>query len=58
MELGEGEGEDDREDWSGDVAEEEWEEGGNLPVLALADDDVEIAANLVALWCMLVFELK
>jgi hypothetical protein len=49
MGFGDGEREDHGEDWSWDVTQEEWEEGGYLPVLSLADDDVEIATDLVAL---------
>lgn len=39
----------DEEDWGGDVTDEGTPENGNAPVLAAGDDDVQVAAELIAL---------
>jgi hypothetical protein len=44
-----GEAVDDGQRRRGDIAKNEGPEGRNRPVLALADDEVEIATKLVAL---------
>lgn len=49
MERWESEGEDDREDGSRDVAQKERKESRDLPVLVLANNHVEITAELVTL---------
>lgn len=54
MEFGESEGEDDGEDGSTEITEEEWHEGWYRPVLALANDDVQVATELVTLPYLLV----
>ena len=50
-EFGVGETVDDEEDRGGDVADERAPEHGDVPVLAGAYDDIEVAAELVALVC-------
>lgn len=50
VEVGVGEGGDDGEDGRGDVAQDRAPEHGNVPVLAVADDDVEVTSHLVGLW--------
>lgn len=50
VELWECEGEDDCQHWSGDVAQEEGHECRDLPVLALSNDDIQVAADLISLW--------
>lgn len=49
VKLGIGEGEDDGENRTANIAEEEGQERGNLPVLANANNQVEITTQLVAL---------
>lgn len=49
MEFGVGEAENDGENGSRDVTQQEGQKCRNLPVLALSDDDVQIAAELVSL---------
>ena len=49
MELGEGEAEDDGEDWTADVAKEDGEESGDVPICAAPDDEIEVDAELVTL---------
>ena len=48
-ELGVGETVDDEEDRGRDVADEGAPEHGDVPILAGADDDVQVAAELVTL---------
>ena len=48
-EFGVGETVDDKEDGGRDVADEGAPEHGDVPVLAGADDDVQVAAELVTL---------
>jgi hypothetical protein len=50
VEFGIGEGEDDRKYRSADVSEKEGKECRDFPVLSLSYDDVEVAADLVALF--------
>lgn len=40
MELGEGEAEDDGEDWAANIAEKDGEERGNVPICAAANDEI------------------
>lgn len=40
---------DDEEDWGGDIADEGAPEHGDAPIFARGDDNVQIAAELVAL---------
>jgi hypothetical protein len=49
MKLWESEGENDCEDRPTEIAEEDGKKGRDGPVLALADNDVEIATELIAL---------
>jgi hypothetical protein len=55
MEFGIGKREDDRKYGSTDVSEKEGKESRDLPVLSLSYNDVEVAANLVALFSALVY---
>jgi hypothetical protein len=50
VEFGIGEGEDNRKYGSTDVSEKEGKERRDLPVLSLSYNDVEVAAELVALF--------
>jgi hypothetical protein len=54
VEFGVREAEDDAEHGRANVAEEDGPEGGNLPVLLAADYVVEVTADLVALFYLLV----
>jgi hypothetical protein len=49
MELRKRKTEDDGKDRAGDVAQKDRKEKRDLPVFAAADDEVEVAAELVAL---------
>lgn len=49
-EVGVGEGVDDCEDGTGDVFDQWTPDDGDVPVFAGADNDVEVAAELLALW--------
>ena len=49
VEFGVGERENDRKNGPGNVPEEEGKESWDLPVLATADDEIEVAAELVTL---------
>jgi hypothetical protein len=51
-EVGVGEGVHDGEDWAGDVLHQRAPEDWNVPVLAGADDDVQILAKLFTLGCV------
>lgn len=49
MEFRESEGENDGEDGSAEITQEERHECGYFPVLALANDHVQVATELVTL---------
>ena len=49
-EFGVREGIHDRQDGSGDVLDQRTPDHGDVPVLAGADDDVQVTAELFALW--------
>ena len=51
-----GEGVYDGEDWSGYVFDQRTPEYRDIPILACADDDVQVAAKLLTLSCCIVSE--